>query len=172
MQQSELVIYPSNRKMLGLGLVSLIFCALGAFFLWGIEEEGSSQLYFNVIGIVVLVFFGLCFIYLLSRLFVKKPAIIIREDGLFENASYVGAGLIPWEEIREVYIYEYMGQKMLGIETKDPDFALKKTKLNGFKKLLMKANKGLVKAQISIPQTTISVPLEELEESIKRYIQA
>lgn len=71
-------------------------------------------------------------------------------------------GKIDWEEVEEVFVYEFMGQKFLGIEVKDPAKVM--NRVGVIKKLVIKANKSF--ATVNIPQNTVNVPLEDLLEII------
>ncbi|WP_052807228.1 STM3941 family protein [Risungbinella massiliensis] len=148
------IIYPSKKSLGKLLFFSLIFVVVGFFLLF------TEGILYKIVGIISIAFFGMCFAFLASRLFNKKPALIVEKDYLYENTSYVSIGKIEWNEIQDMYVYEYMGQKFLGIETKDPDFATKRTQ--GWKKSLSRMNQNMVPAQINIPQTALSISCEEL----------
>lgn len=50
-----------------------------------------------------------------NRLLMPKPAVVISDAGIFDNASAVGAGMLKWEEIADVFACDFMGQRWLGI---------------------------------------------------------
>lgn len=94
----------------------------------------------------------------------KKPALILSEDGLTDQSSYIAAGFLKWEEIMEVQFYQYGGQPFLGIITVDPELIIQRS--SGFKRLLNKMNKGLVEAQVSIPVRNLACDDETLINEI------
>lgn len=164
---NDYVIFPSTKKMISASFISLLFTVGGAvFILLTFISEGDifTILLVRFIGIISFLFFGLCLTYFSGRLISKKPALIITDEGIYENSSYIGAGKIKWHEVKDAYIYEYMGEKMLGIETYDPDLVI--SRKSGFKKFLVKTNKKLINSQISIPQNGVSITLEEIHKII------
>lgn len=148
------IIYPSKKSLGMLLFFSLMFVVAGVFLLF---TEGISG---KIGGIVSLTVFGPAFIFILSRFFSKKPALVVETEYLYDNTSYVSIGKVEWNEIQDMYVYEYMGQKFLGLETKDPEFASKRTK--GWKKTLSRMNQNMVPSQINIPQTALPISCKEL----------
>ncbi len=160
MQKEEYVYYPSKGKLILLFLGSLVFVCAGIFlFILGII---SGEWIFCLIGGASILFFGTTMIYFLFRLFRKKPSLIIADDYLYDNGAMSAVGKIDWEEVEEVFVYEFMGQKFLGIEVKDPAKVM--NRVGVIKKLVIKANKSF--ATVNIPQNTVNVPLEDLLEII------
>jgi hypothetical protein len=157
---NELVIYPSKFKMVLLTAGALIFVCVGlAFAIWR-DEAGLTFWEFAFMAWVVIPFFGFCFLYACYRLIVPKPALIINHRGIFDNASALSAGLVEWDEIDKVFIYEYQGQRILGIIPLDVKAFLERQPV--FKRWLMKVNTRLVEAPINIPQSTLPVKVDEL----------
>jgi hypothetical protein len=167
--EKEIIIYPSVTKLVGLYILSIIFVLIGALliivgFKIDIGIDFSTKRYehlsVGVIGIISCLFFGLGGIYIIKRIFVRKPSVIISKDGFTDNASAISVGFLKWSEIKGFQIYDYMGQKFLGIEPIDIEGTLKK--VSKVKRILLKMNKSLGTAIINIPQNTISMPLEEI----------
>ncbi|WP_279588825.1 STM3941 family protein [Paenibacillus castaneae] len=65
-----------------------------------------------------------------------------------------------WTDIQEISIYEFMGQKFIGLKLEDTDHFM--SQQSGLKKWLMRMNKGMVQAPVNIAQSAISISLEEL----------
>ncbi|PZD92957.1 hypothetical protein DNH61_25485 [Paenibacillus sambharensis] len=161
-QEKEIVEYPSTRKLLMLLLGSLVFVAMGLLLMMvGLSEEDGS-LGMTLVGIVTLAFFGACLLYFVYRLFNRKPSLIINDEWIEDNSSYTAGGRIKWEDIREIALYEMMGQRFLGIKLHDEDAYLQRQ--SGFKKWLMKVNSGMVQAPVNIPQNGIKMKLEALHD--------
>ncbi|NMO96553.1 STM3941 family protein [Paenibacillus lemnae] len=153
----ELVIYNKSGKLI---LFALLFVLAGVAMMYsGMSEEESSMI-ITIIGAVTILFFGLCLIYLIARAVNRKPALIINEEGITDHSSYVEGGLIRWHEIEDVTLYEMMNQRMIGIKLLNPDAFLSQQK--GFKKLLMRANKGMVSAEVNISGSAISENLDKV----------
>jgi hypothetical protein len=164
----EIVIYPSKFRTFLMAAGALIFVGIIlALAIWGEKsEDPSGDLILYWVGIP---FFGLIFIYDCYRLIVPKPAVIINHRGVFDNASAVSAGLVEWGEIDKVFVYEYYGQRFLGVVPSDVKAVLKRQPI--FKRLLMYINIHLVKAPINIPQNRLPVKVDELALKILEYIR-
>ncbi|WP_010249774.1 STM3941 family protein [Acetivibrio cellulolyticus] len=175
--KKEIIIYPSILKLLGLFIGASIFVLMGTFLIIagfnidiGIDisiEEGYSQLLIGIIGVICNSFFGLCWIYIAIRLFVRKPLVIISEDGFTDNASAISVGFLKWSEIKSFKVYNYMGQKFLGIEPVDVEATLQK--VSKLKRTLLNANKSLGTAIINIPQNACSMPLEKIHDKMVEF---
>jgi hypothetical protein len=112
-----------------------------------------------------IVFFSGSFGYALYRLFIPKPAVIISREGIFDNASAVGAGMLRWEEIAEIFPYELMGQRMLGIVPIDEEAIINRQ--SPIKRVLARMNKGLSAATFNIPQSVLPISIDELLVNIQ-----
>ncbi|WP_426450851.1 STM3941 family protein [Paenibacillus sp. S-38] len=157
-REKEIIEYPSTLKLAGLSIGAAIFVAGGAgLFAWGQEEEDLELI---VVGAAGIIFFGGCLLYLLSRLIRRKPSLVIDDEGIMDHSSYTGGGAIRWEQIRDITVYELMGQRFIGLELHDPGSFLEKQ--SPFKRVLLRMNRGLVEASVNIPQTGVRMPLDEL----------
>ena len=166
--EEEVIIYPSIAKLVRLYILSIVFVLMGALLIIvgfkidiGIDFSTNrfyGHLYVGVVGISSCLFFGLCGIYIIKRIIIRKPSVIISEDGFTDNASGISVGFLKWSEIKGFQVYDYMGQKFLGIEPIDIEGTLKK--VSKVKRIFLNMNKSLGTAIINIPQNTINMPLE------------
>jgi hypothetical protein len=76
------------------------------------------------IGVVIwtasLVFFGACGIFGMKKLLDRKPGLIFTSVGLYDNASLVPAGNIPWSEITGVEVLKLKKQALLVVKLVRP----------------------------------------------------
>lgn len=166
--QMEWKAYHGRGKMLGLTLLSLIFVLVGAIFVYTYYIDEDVSMLLGIIGIICILFFGLCGLYFIKRLLHPKPAIILRKDHFVDQSSYIAAGTIAWTDVTEIFIYEYMGQHFIGVNVKNPDQILER--MNRFQVNLVKANQKMVRASVNISKTGLTVPLEQLyEEMVIRW---
>ncbi|MUK88934.1 hypothetical protein GMD78_11065 [Ornithinibacillus sp. L9] len=162
---NELVIYPKRGRIVLLGFASLIFVVLGIiFYAVGGMEEGTTGFWLRVIGLITFLIFGLCMLYYIRVFIKRKPALIISDEGITDHSSYIGAGLIKWEELSGIDFVSFGGQHYLGIYTKDPELIINRA--TGVKRLLNRMNKGLLDTQANIPIKILDCSLEELVEVI------
>lgn len=105
-------IFISKRKLSALTFISLIFISIGIMLLMNNTE------YKKIIGVIILIFFGICFIvFILQWIKAKKAVIILDENGikyyiLLKNKNI----FIKWKDIKEIifsktFIYIYMKEE-------------------------------------------------------------
>jgi len=161
--RNELVIPASRAKLVGLLLGSAGFVLAGAWMLTLAPTEGAV---IATIGLASVVFFGLCGGYAIRRLVRPEPAVVINGEGILDNASALGVGLIRWEEIAELQEYEFQRQTFLGIVPKDLDRLL--ANQPAWKRSAIRANLALGTAPINIPQVVLPVRVSELLREIEQ----
>lgn len=150
-------------KLWLLGFGCLIFIAIGG---WIFSEylNDDTMLFYGIAGIACMILFAACLGYFIRKLFDHTPAVIIDDEGIFDNTSYIAGGLIRWDDIHHIELYQLTGQKMIGIQLKDPDSYLESRQ--GFKRLLIKINQGMVQAPVNIAQSALQMPLTQLYEEM------
>lgn len=157
-------VYPSKGKLVLLTAGSLVFVVGGSF----IIRDASVPLILRVVGgYAGIVFFGMCLAYGLYRLMRPVPMLVISQQGLFENASAVGAGWLKWSEIKDVKIYRFMSQRFLGIIPVDLNAVL--GRMSAWKRVLMRTNTRLVEAPFNVPEATLPLSLEDLLVRINAF---
>ncbi len=161
------VVYPRRWKLALFASGSLAFVLAG---LWIGGVFGGARRSTAIIVVATYVgvpFFALCFLYLLFRLVVRKPSVVVSEEGVLDNASALGAGMIRWEEIKDVRSRLFGTQRMIVIVLRDEQPIL--ARQNPVKRFFMLLNKRLIGYAINIPENTLPLPAEELIREIKRY---
>jgi hypothetical protein len=168
MVMNGLVIYAKRGKQILYGILCLIFVMVsGLLLMIGFEENGSDSLKFMIGGAVGFIFFGLCMVYWVKSMVKRKPALIINREGILDQSTYIGAGLVKWDEIVDVDLVNFGGQTYLGIYTVDPELIINRS--SPFKKLLNRLNKGLLNTQVNIPVKILDCSMDNLIETINRY---
>jgi hypothetical protein len=163
----NIVIYPKTSKMLLLGLASLLFVGVSVFMVMNAEEMELSSVLVIALSFLCIPFFSVGFIYTMYRTFHRKPSLVVDEGGITDNSSAISVGFVRWNDIKEMFLYEFMGQKFLGIVPKDEQafFAT----MSPVKRRLMQVNNRMVKAPVNITQNTVSMPLEKVLEHAMYY---
>ena len=167
---NEVAIYPKKVKLLAIAVGALLGVILGFYLA---QNRVAMELPLDAIIITSYVgipFFGLCLVYAIYRLLMPKPAVVISDEGIFDNASAVGAGMLKWDEIAEVFAYDFMGQRMLGIIPVNEEVVLGRQ--SRLKRVMAKMNKGIAEAPFNIPQNVLPISVDELltrVEERRRY---
>jgi hypothetical protein len=170
---SETIIALSKTKLLLLILGACGFVVIGAW-LWSLDETTiRSQHRFNSpvlvygIGLVSILFFGLCGVFAIRKLFDKRPGLIFNSSGLVDNASGVSAGFIPWSEVIGSEIFEIQNQKTLLIKVKNPEQYIERG--GPLRRTLNRANYKMSGSPIGIPSNALKVNFAELCALFDRY---
>ena len=168
-QMNEYVVLFKRSRILLLTILSFLFTIIGIVFIAFISlGTGSEKIWLPAIGvaIIIIIIFGLCFCYYINVLIKGKPALKITEEGIIDHSSFIGAGLVRWEEIETIDFINFSNQLYLGISTFDPELIIDRTA--GFKKLLNNLNKGLLETQVNIPVKILACSMDELVDEINR----
>src|SRR6185312_3893346 len=158
-EDDKIIIPLSKRKIILLTIVAFIFTAAP---LWILIDTDSEQI--KLAMIVGVLFFGICGIYALVKLFDKNPGLIITPDGLIDNAS----GLIKWEDITELEILNMQYNiRFLLIFVKNPEFYLNKMSVP--KKIFAQLNYKKYGTPLSISSLALQCNFDKLVEIINSY---
>lgn len=173
----ETVIELSRTKLVLLVLGSCAFVAAGAWLLSFDMEEiryGRSFTFFYNnpfivygAGLAAILFFGLCGLYGLRKLFDGRPGLVLNSSGIVDNASGVAAGFIPWSEVEGSGVYEVHQQKMLIIIVRDPGKYIGRG--GALSRTLNKANYKMSGSPISISSVALKIDFAELVSLFDRY---
>lgn len=165
----------SKRKLILMLIGSIGFVAAGLWFV--INPPNSSSPFFGnptvifVIGLVSILFFGLCAVYLARKLPDNKPGLIIDNIGLTDNSSGVSAGQILWSDIENITVFEMNRQKLVMLQVKNPqDYIDKQT--NGFKRKMMQLNLKMYGTPLSITSNSLKIKFEELVKILNDRLNA
>lgn len=169
----ERVIELSKVKIVLLILGAIVFVVLGAWLLSLDAEAIESQRKFSSptliygIGIVSIVFFGLCGLVGIRKLFDKSPGLIVSAEGILDNSSGVSAGIIPWSEVVSIGEYQIQKQKFISVQVTDPN----KYANNGnvLKRMANRANIKMCGTPVNISANSLKISYNELFETINEY---
>ena len=170
----DIVIYTKKRYLLAMAAGSLLLvsaCVYGLVYGFNISGRDSLGRFFQAITPEIFYIgapvFSLGLIYLGYRLLKPAPAVIINQEGIVDNTSVFGAGLIRWEEIESLVVYRVMDNAFLGIVPVDLEAVLARQPT--MKRFLFRMNKGMAPAPLSISGGGLPMPVEELLAKIESY---
>ncbi|GER57959.1 hypothetical protein ULMA_00670 [Patiriisocius marinus] len=174
---NEIKIPLSKNKILLIVLGSLMFVALGIWFLNDPEKLANSSyrprssVFIQIIGIVAVVFFGVCGLFAFKKLFDEKDGLIINQDGIIDNASGTSIGLVKWTDITGIGMEQVHSQKFIMIEVSNPQYYINLQK-NRIGKMAMKANYNKYGTPISISANSLKTDFTALKKLIeKQYLE-
>lgn len=169
-ESEKMIIKLSKSKIILLTLGSIGFVFVGAW-MWTLEGAGASRdtLFIKLISLTSIIFFGMTGLYGLTKIFDRKPGLIINQEGLFDNSSAVGAHLIKWEDIKGFDIVQVKSTKFLLIFVHNPNSYL--DKVNKLKRFLMKMNEKMYGTPLSISANSLDCNFDELIEIVNEKIK-
>ena len=158
---NDFMVMNKKGRMIMLAIGCLIFAGVGIFILM---VPFNEPLWPTVIGVLTIVIFGLCFIYFVVVLAKGEPAVVVTKEGIIDQSSYIGAGLVRWEEIEAIDFLNFSGQVYLSIFTYDTELIINRS--SGMKKVFNTLNKGLLPSQVNIPVKNLDCSVDELLNAI------
>lgn len=170
----DIVIYSSRRYLMAMAAGCLLIIGASLYFIiYGYNISGRDSLgrFFTAVTPEIFYLgvplFTVPFIYACYRLLKPTPSVIINREGVFDNASALGAGMIRWEEIGTIFIYKIMDNPFLGIVPVDTETIL--ARQSSIKRFFFRMGKAMSPAPFSIPQGGLPMTVEELLTQIQLY---
>jgi hypothetical protein len=115
------VIALSKIKIFLLFLCSLAFVAGGLWFAVMPPATKYNKYFLMAAGIVSVLFFGMCAVALLAKLFNRESGLIIDDSGITDNSGAFGAGFIPWVDITAVESFVSANQNFILLFVRNPE---------------------------------------------------
>lgn len=164
------VTVPADKKhllkLVAAGLVLVPFGFLCAIFGW----QAELPVPLIILGGYVLAPLGtISLVWIIVRLFSKKPALSIGREGILDNASLASVGMLKWEEIDHIHLSATGPESFLTIVPKEPESIL--SRQGPVKRLLVRANEVLADGCVNIPESLLPISLEEVLEQIRQSYQ-
>jgi hypothetical protein len=162
------VSIPFNKqKVLKRFLFCVVFVLLGIGFIthpfWFIRSDNPFMI--KLIGYICIAFFGLLGVVFGQELFDRKPALIIDEEGILDNAAGVNIGKILWKDILDLREQQIAQEKILMIDVKNPMEYIEKEQ-NPLKKQILGIKNNLYQTPINISAGRLRIGFEELHQLI------
>ena len=172
----QLIEIPLSKKKLTLMVIgSLMFVVLGILFVTNPEKYTSrimrSPTMIFIAGLASILFFGLCFFFIVKKLGDKSPGLVISDEGILDNSSGVSGGQIKWTEIEDISVIKIARQKLIMLQLKNPqDYIERQT--SGFKRKMMKINYKMYGTPLSITSNGLKISFNELLSILMEKLNA
>jgi hypothetical protein len=166
-----IIVYQSRGKLTALLFGSFLLAVLCVLLL--ARNPASMNVSSTLAVATGIPFFSACGLFYLSRLLWRKPASIINNEGLADQASAASVGLIRWSDITDARIISLTSrssrQKYLGVSLRNPDDYL--AKCGPLTRAILRANVRLSGYVVNIPQAALSVGLDVVLAHMEFYLQ-
>jgi hypothetical protein len=160
-------VVPASRawaiKAIG---VSCCFCAVAIVTYVNMPSLPSVIRYTAESALVVgLLFFAGVALYLMYRLLINRPVLLVDAQGIIDQSNLIGIGRLHWNEISAIRPTVYIGQEMLSIVPLDLDAVISRQR-SPIRRYALRFNqrRGL---GIAIAASVLSVSLPELQREIE-----
>jgi len=171
-QQIEFKLSKSKIVLMFFGC--LIFCILSILFIMNPEKftswRHSSSTMVLIVGILGVTFFGICLLFYARKMFDKTPGLIVNDKGIYDNASGISVGFIPWNDIVEIKETVVINQSFVNIVVKNPDKYIE-TQKNIFKRKLVQINYNFFGTVIAIPSVSINSEFNDLKRILQQEFE-
>lgn len=174
MAREKQVIEASRAKVILLIALCLGFVAAGVWILLLDPAEIKALRTFNNtvlvygLGILNVGFFGLGTLAGIWRLFSRKPALELSDEGI--NIFHIGSNtFVPWSDVSGFSVCKMHRQKMLAVHLHTPSQYIQTcSKLNSY---AARANYNLCNSPVVIAAHSLKISFEELCELCEQYFQ-
>jgi hypothetical protein len=171
-------ITTSKTKLIRLMLASVVFVALGAWFIISPATFKTSRFsgtlglfLIRAVGIAAVVFFGACLLFMIKKWGDKKPGLIIDEEGITDHSSAIPAGFIPWSDITNIVEISIYKNRLLLIKVKDPSIYINRQ--TGFlKRKAVEYNYKNYGTPIAIGAQSLQYSFDELKSLLQKKLAA
>ncbi|MBQ4901866.1 hypothetical protein KB559_23875 [Paenibacillus sp. Marseille-P2973] len=163
MNHGKIEVYASKGKTWLLLLLASGFIAAGIWMFRLALTEAESWI-IGGIGVISVLFFGICFLFIFKSLFDTSPVLEIDDGGLLDRTSYVAGGRILWSEVESISIFNVANQLTIGIRLRNPQAFLDSK--NGIQRWLISVNQKLTGAPVNISRPGMTVPITEIYEAM------
>jgi|SRR5579884_569087 len=165
---NEVSIYPGGWRFAATSaylLAALAFCC--AWMIHGPAYPGDWVGFAMTLGGCILFFASLLFA-VIRKWMVKKPVLILNEQGIYDNSRLLAsAGWIFWEEIDTYYLGQIGQWRMIYVTLKDQAAFLRRQP--AFKRLWMKVSSVGRDAPLALMSVLLPISTYELYEQIANY---
>lgn len=139
----------------------VVFVSAG---IWFILKPHSGKMF--LAGLASILFFGLIAFYIVKKLTDKSPGLTISNEGVFDNASAVSAGFIPWADVLEISETRVVNQSFINIIVKNPQEYIDR-QTNAFKRKVAQINYNSYGTVIGISANGLKCNYPELKAALQ-----
>lgn len=122
-------------------------------------------------GIAGIVFFGLCLVVGIRKLFDHKPGLVINSEGIVDNSSGIPGGLIRWSEIEGFSVIQIQRTKLLAIHVSNPEQYMELG--NSLQRMAKRASCSMYETPFTITSNALAISFDKLhallEERLAKY---
>jgi hypothetical protein len=155
----------SKTKIIILVTGALLFVAGGCWLLVKAPTINSPVVpnanIIRTVGVVAILFFGLCAVYGTRKLFSTQPGFVIDDFGITDNSGGISVGAIPWSDISNINFVMAQRQKFIMIYVNNPEEYIK-SQSSFIKRKVMQMNHKLYGSPLAISANSLKTSFGQL----------
>ncbi len=161
----------SKSKLTLMLLGCFVFIGIGICFIINPSKYESfimrSSAIIFISGLLGIIFFGIVGLFIFKKIGDKSRGLIISDEGITENAMYVSAGFIPWNDIIKIDSIKIVNQMFISIIVRNPNEYIEKQK-SAFKRKIMQENYKKFGTPIGISTNGLKTNHNELQALLEK----
>jgi hypothetical protein len=167
MYKDETIIELSKGKIILLTLGSIGFVALGCWLLT-VDRIPARYNEYKVIGFAIggIVFFGMCGVYGLIKIFDRKPGLVISSEGIQDNSSAISGQFISWQNVVGLKEVAVQGTRILLIQVDNCEEML--ATAGAWRRFWMKLSVKQYGTPVSLTASSLKCSFEELKAIMEK----
>lgn len=173
--KNQTVVDLSTSKNIKLLVFGCLGAAMGYWMFQMPDADIAQQRIFESphlvhgLGLFLIVTCVLSAIGLVVKMSSDEPGVVLDDQGLTDNASFLSAGFIAWKDITGTEVREIgKGQATLYVLLKDSEKYI--AACGPLKRLILKACKVLGPSPVSIPVVALEIDVNQLATLVDSYL--
>ena len=171
----KIEIQLSKKKLFISLIIGIGFVLASLFFLFKPEYFVNSLItslnVVRIIGVVSVLFFGVCSIYIYRKIYDKSPGLIIDSSGVYDNSNATSVGLIKWSDVLEIIDKKVVSERVILIKVNDGDNYIDKSSSKWVRRMMV-INQKTYGTPISITANSLDITHDTLITSLNNYYTA
>lgn len=176
--QDEIRISLHKSRLVMMLLGALVFVGVGTLILVLAVTQAAPlrvpqvfiTVFFGILGLVSVGFFGWCVLAMAARLFSRKPGLILNNEGFWDHSSGISAGFISWADVTAIETRRVEFQRFIVIHLSNPRDLIRR---QGFTaRFWMRLNDRIYGTPVWISANFLHTSFDQLHEQIvTRYYE-
>ena len=167
MTKYERIEIPLSKTKLSLLLLGSIAFVVGGIWMvanpngFATSYRPTNPVFVFGVGLVSIIFFGLCLVNIAKKLLDNTPGLVIDEKGIYDNSGAISVGLILWNDIVELRTADVFRQKFIIVIVNNPEQYIN-AQPRAINKTRLRRNYKSCGSPISISANGLKINFDEL----------
>lgn len=176
MTKNEKIEIPLSKTKLSLMLLGSIAFVVGGIWMvanpnvFATSYRPTNPAFVFGVGLVSIIFFGVCLVNIVKKLFDCVPGLVITENGIYDNSGAVSVGLILWNDILELRTANVFRQKFIIVIVNNPEQYIN-AQTRPLNKMGLRRNYRSCGSPISISANALKINFDELYQLLESELK-